>query len=125
MGPTNTMMSIKATLCVAIIGSIFIDVQGHHIKCSDDLLPYCECPDGSILTDIDTTINACGRGVKPDSCTCNDGVVINPNCTPSTYHCVDGTTCLRNLCCDGLHRNVVYIECPDGSTFPPVGADRG
>merc|ERR1719402_1027201 len=97
-------MSIKAVVFVAILGFINVDVEGHHVKCSDNLLPYCTCPDGTVLTDIST--------------------VINPNCVPSTYTCVDGSTCQRNLCC-GSHAETVIITCPDGSTFPPVQVGRG
>merc|ERR1712243_342921 len=104
---------------------VLTEVHGHHVKCSDRQLPYCVCPDGTELRDIATVVNACGRGVKPNSCTCNDGAVINPNCVPSIYHCTDNTTCQRNLCCNNSHLNVVYIECPDGSTFPPVEVSAG
>merc|ERR1712183_208087 len=121
----QAVRSMRTITCLALLVVVVGCVQGHHVKCSDRLLPYCVCPDGTIRRDLDTVFNACGRGIKPDSCTCNDGAVINPNCVDGTYYCVDGSTCKKNLCCDNSHHNVLYIECPDGSTFPPVEVAAG
>merc|ERR1711970_674802 len=122
---STAMGSTTVVFAALVLALLFLDVQGHHVKCSDRLLPYCVCPDGSERFNLETVFNACGRRIKPESCTCNDGAVINPNCVPSTYYCKDGTTCQRNLCCDNSHLNVDYIECPDGSTFPPVEVSAG